>query len=73
MRVSERLDLWLNLHGTAEGAESDADGLFGRSEAGSDTMLGRLDQPVRGADAPPPLSANAAVGAYGASLSACIM
>jgi hypothetical protein len=56
MRVSERLDLWLNLHGAAEETEGDAEGLFGQSEAGSDTMLGQLEQIVRGADAPPPPS-----------------
>jgi len=38
-RVSEKFDLWLNLHGAAEGADNDADGPFGRSEARSDTML----------------------------------
>ncbi len=54
MRVSEKFDLWLNLHGATEGAESDADGLFGQSEAGSDTMLGQIEQIVRGGDEPPP-------------------
>ena len=54
MRVSERLDLWLNLYGAAEGAESDSDGLFGQSEAGSDTMLGQLEQMVRWGDEPTP-------------------
>ena len=53
MRISEKLDLWLNLHGAAEGAESDSDGLFGQSKAGSDTMLGRIEQMVRGGDEPP--------------------
>ena len=54
MRVSEGVDLWLNLHGAAAGAESDSDGLFGQSEAGSDTMLGQLEQMVRGGDEPTP-------------------
>ena len=54
MRVSEKLDLWLNLHGASVGAESDADGLFGQSEAGSDTMLGQIEQLARGGDQPPP-------------------
>lgn len=53
MRVSERFDLWLNLHGAAVEAEIDPDGLFGASEAGSDTMLGQLEQVVRGGDEPP--------------------
>ena len=43
MRVSERFDLWLNLHGGALRAESDEDGLFGVSEAGSNTLLGKLE------------------------------
>ena len=54
MRVSEKFDLWLNLHGATEGAESDADGLFGQSEAGSDTMLGQIEQVLRAGDDPPP-------------------
>ena len=53
MRVSEKFDLWLNLHGAAEEADTDADGLFGASEAGSDTMLGQIEQMVRGGDEPP--------------------
>ena len=53
MRVSEKLDLWLNLHGATEEADRDADGLFGQSEAGSDTMLGQIEQMVRGGDEPP--------------------
>ena len=58
MRISERFDLWLNLYAAAEGAERDADGLFGRSEAGSDTMLGQLEEIVRGADEPTPPGSN---------------
>ena len=53
MRISERFDLWLNLHGAAEEADTNADGLFGASEAGSDTMLGQIEQMVRGGDEPP--------------------
>ena len=41
--MSERFDLWLNLHGAALRAESDEDGLFGVSEAGSNTLLGKLE------------------------------
>jgi hypothetical protein len=52
MRVSERLDLWLNLHGATGGAEEDPDGLFGTSAAGSDTLLGQVEQIVRGGDQP---------------------
>jgi hypothetical protein len=56
MRVSERFDLWLNLHGAAEVAGDDSDGLFGGSEAGSHTMLGQIEQMVRGGDEPSPSS-----------------
>ncbi len=52
LRLSERFDLWLNLNGPAEGAHLDADGLFGTSRAGSPTLLGRLEQMVRGGDTP---------------------
>ncbi len=47
LRLSERLDLWLNLHGAATHAEETDDGLFGASRAGSDTLLGKLEELVR--------------------------
>ena len=47
LRFSERMDLWLNLYGAAEGAQRDADGLFGTSRAGDPTFLGKLEQVVR--------------------------
>lgn len=50
MRVSEKFDLWLNLHGAAIRAEANDDGLFGVSEAGSDTLLGKLEQIARGGE-----------------------
>ena len=53
MRVSERLDLWLNLYGATEGADENPDGLFGSSAAGSDTLLGQVEQMVRGGDGRP--------------------
>jgi hypothetical protein len=55
LKSSERFDLWLNLHGAAELLESGEvgdDGLFGASKAGSDTLLGKLEQMVRGGDEP---------------------
>lgn len=54
LRLSEKVDLRLNLHGTVErmDAGEDADGLFGASEAGSDTLLGKIEQLVRGGDEP---------------------
>ena len=50
LRFGERADLWLNLYGASRRA--DADGLFGGSKAGSDTLLGEIEQIVRGGDEP---------------------
>jgi hypothetical protein len=54
MRMSEKFDLWLNLHGIVERIEQGEgeDGLFGASEAGSDSLVGQIEQLVRGGDAP---------------------
>lgn len=53
MRLGERFDLWLNLHGALSSPdEGSDDGLFGASKAGSDTLLGQLEQAVRGGDEP---------------------
>lgn len=55
LRASERFDLWLNLNGAMEridANEDEGDGLFGASTAGSDTLLGRIEQLVRGGDEP---------------------
>ena len=52
IRLGERIDLWLNLHGALSKAEETGDGLFGASRAGSKTMLGQLEQAVRGGDEP---------------------
>jgi hypothetical protein len=73
MRVSEKFDLWLNLHGATEGAEDDSDGLFGLSEAGSDTMLGQLEQLVRGGDRPLPWKDHTAPRSGSGSSSARLM
>lgn len=53
VRVSERFDAWLNLHGTMERLDQGdgEDGLFGASEAGSDSLIGQIEQLVRGGDA----------------------
>lgn len=54
VRMSERWDLWLNLHSAMdrlEEGDSD-DGLFGASEAGSDSLLGQIEKAVRGGDEP---------------------
>lgn len=55
LRYSERFDLWLNLNGALEKLEEGDvgdDGLFGASAAGSDTLLGKIEQLVRGGDEP---------------------
>lgn len=54
LKLSERFDHWLNLHGVSERLDdpSNEDGLFGASEAGSDTLLGKIEQLVRGGDEP---------------------
>jgi hypothetical protein len=48
MARAERFDHWLSLYGSAEAADLEEDGLFGASQAGSDTLLGRLEEIVTG-------------------------
>lgn len=50
LRFGEKADLWLNLYGASRRA--DADGLFGGSKAGSATLLGEIEQRIRGGDEP---------------------
>lgn len=50
LRIGERADLWLNLYGASR--KADSDGLFGGSKAGSDTLLGEIEQRLRGGDEP---------------------
>ncbi len=50
LRFGERADLWLNLYSASRRA--DTDGLFGGSKAGSDTLLGEIEQRIRGGDEP---------------------
>lgn len=52
LQLSERFDLWLNLHAPAKEACETDDGLFGASEAGSPTLLGFLEKLARGGDEP---------------------
>jgi hypothetical protein len=52
MRAGERVELWLNLHGAVSRLDGTRDGLFGASKAGANTMLGQLEQLVRGGDEP---------------------
>lgn len=54
VRASERFDRWINLHSvieTMDATESD-DGLFGGSAAGDDTLIGKIEELVRGGDEP---------------------
>ncbi len=73
MRVSEKFDLWLSLHGAAERADEDPDGLFGTSKAGSDTLLGQVEQLVRGGDERPPKKGETAARARIGSSSTRLM
>lgn len=52
VRASERFDRWLNLHSVIERMDRDGsdDGLFGASEAGSDSFIGQVERVVRGGD-----------------------
>jgi len=54
VRVSERFDAWLNLHGVVRRLDETGseDGFFGASEAGSDSLIGQIEQLVRGGDVP---------------------
>ena len=52
IKLGERIDLWLNLHGALSRGEETGDGLFGSSRAGAKTMLGQLEKAVRGGDVP---------------------
>jgi hypothetical protein len=54
VRASERFDKWLNLHGVMERldeSQSD-DGFFGASDAGADSLIGKIEELVRGGDEP---------------------
>jgi len=52
VRASERFDKWLNLHGVMERMDEGdtADGFFGASEAGADSLVGQIEKLVRGAE-----------------------
>ena len=52
MALGERIDLWLNLHGAITRGGESGDGLFGGSKAGSDSLIGQIEQAVRGGDEP---------------------
>lgn len=46
LRLSERLDLWMNLYSASRHAGTDDEGLFGASRAGDGTMLGKIEELV---------------------------
>lgn len=48
MTIGEKFDRWLNLFGASERADATEDGLFGRSRAGSNALLGWLEELVLG-------------------------
>lgn len=48
MARAERFDRWLSLYGAADRADLDEDGLFGASQAGADSLLGKLEAYVTG-------------------------
>ncbi len=54
VRASERFDRWINLHSVIENidAQESEDGFFGGSRAGDDTLIGKIEQIVRGGDEP---------------------
>lgn len=58
LRLAERFDLWLNLYGAATRAQDSGDGLFGASRAGSNSLLGKLEQMVRDLGFEDPLGEN---------------
>jgi hypothetical protein len=52
LSAAERFDLWLNLYNPSRRAGANADGLFGESRAGDDTLLGELEELVRRGEEP---------------------
>jgi hypothetical protein len=52
MRMGERFDRWLSLFSAADKATALEDGLFGASRAGTESMLGKLEELVIGHEEP---------------------
>ena len=52
IRSAERFDSWLSIYGATQSAEDNEDGLFGASRAGSDSLLGKLEEIVIGRKEP---------------------
>lgn len=52
MGLCESFDHWLNLHGAAKKASGHREGLFAGSEPGDGTMVGDIEEMMRGGDPP---------------------
>jgi hypothetical protein len=52
MGVCESFDRWLNLYGPASQAAGNRDGLFAGSEPGDGSMVGDIEEMMRGGDPP---------------------
>lgn len=52
MRLGERYDRWLSLFAATDKANALEDGLFGASRAGSESLLGKLEEIVIGREEP---------------------
>lgn len=52
VRIGERFDRWLSLFSAADKANALDDGLFGASRAGTQSLLGRLEEIVIGHQEP---------------------
>jgi hypothetical protein len=52
VRMSERFDKWLNLHGVIERMDEEGadDGLLGAIDVGDDNLIVQIEQMVRGGD-----------------------
>ncbi len=50
LRAGERWDRWLNLYEPARDARETSDGLFGASQRGANTFLGKLEEIARDRD-----------------------
>ena len=50
VRAGERFDMWLNLYGAAEIGSQSKEGLFAASQAGDNTLLGKLEKMIKHED-----------------------
>lgn len=48
MTMAEKVDRWLNLYSASRVANREAEGLFGATRAGADSLLGHLEKMVLG-------------------------